>query len=596
MFENLSALILLMLLLPVIVLYMLRPKPRTIKIPSLMLLIPASQKRQLKSLLETLIKDPLLLIQLIAIIILVLGIANPYYLGSATYDRTVIVLDNSASMSATDVAPDRFSQAISVANEYIASSEKISVILAGNSPVLLFKDEDSEKAMAGIRQLKPKATETNLNDAMLLAIDLIGDEKGKLAVISDFSAQDITEAHKIMEAKNIPVEYRQVGTGGSNVGIVEAATEGGDLKFFVKNYNDAAKNVRIKIVHGDTVKSIDQTIKPKSKDFFIASNINGGRTAVSLEPDDDLSLDNTLYVSMPESASNRVLLISDSSGKKSPVSVAFNSIPYLVVDEVSFDRAPRKLDYSLVVLYDFTKTSPLPGTFDDLRNYVEGGGTLVIAASSDLPFMDTKGLLPVEVSEIADASRFEAKKTDLTDGIDFAVSRYLEGTLKDGAVELASAREGPVLAYWNVGRGMVVYLGMNDQWGDFHLQASYPVFWFKLLKFANPAPEELNFKTGTLLPLGSLKQVQGPRFAIETDNLYLDESGFYKVGERTIAANLLDQKESDISIKKIDLNFIENEKLSRSKIEKKYLSVILSIFAILLIALELYYLRHRGDI
>ena len=101
MFENASALYLLLILLPVIILYLLKPKPRSIKIPSLMLLLSSSRKRKLRSLFDKLIKDPLLLIQLLAMTILILGIAGPYYLGNAEYERTVIVLDASASMSAT---------------------------------------------------------------------------------------------------------------------------------------------------------------------------------------------------------------------------------------------------------------------------------------------------------------------------------------------------------------------------------------------------------------------------------------------------------------------------------------------------------------
>ena len=103
------------------------------------------------------------------------------------------------------------------------------------------------------------------------------------------------------------------------------------------------------------------------------------------------------------------------------------------------------------------------------------------------------------------------KRSGLTNDIDFGVSKYLKGTIKEGSVELASAKEGPILAYRNIGKGKVVYIGTNEDWGDFHLQASYPIFWYRLLKFEDPASGELNFKSGTLLPLGSEKSIKGPR-------------------------------------------------------------------------------------
>ncbi|MBU3967724.1 MAG: hypothetical protein KKG76_10180, partial [Euryarchaeota archaeon] len=216
---------------------------------------------------------------------------------------------------------------------------------------------------------------------------------------------------------------------------------------------------------------------------------------------------------------------------------------------------------------------------------------------------DTKGLLPVEISGRAKASGFDVKSSDLTGGLDLGVSGYLKATLKEGAVSLASAPEGPVLAYWNVGRGRVVYLGMNDMWGDFHLQTSYPIFWYRLLESSFPA-SELNFKTGTVLPFGTSKTIAAPHASIETSDLYLGDAGFYEIGNRTIAANLLDEKESDITVKRIDNKETDNtdsdntesEKTFGTKVEKVHLVVLFSILAIILVAIELYYRKHRGDI
>lgn len=593
MFENFSALILLLILLPLIILYILRPKPKTIKIPSLMLLLPAGQKRRLKSLFQTLVRDPLLLIQCIAIALMVIALANPYFLGSAHYERAVIVLDSSASMGSTDVAPSRFAQAVNIAREYIGNSEKISVVLAGDTPLLLLKDGDSQEALAALKQLKSKATGTDLNDAMLFAFDVLGGEKGKIAVVSDFSGQDVALARKIIDEKNIPVEYRQVGAGGNNLGFVDSVIDGNNVKFYVKNYNNVPMDIRINVIQGNRRESINRTIEQNSRDFFVVSNISGTARIV-IEPDDDLSVDNLLFISMPGLTSRKVLLLGDSADKKSPLSIALNSIPGLDVREVSFNRAPRKPDYGMVVLHDYTKNSLLPGAMDDLRNYVESGGMLVIQASSELQFMDIKELLPVNVGDKAKPSRFEVRKSELTADVDFGISSYLNATLKEKAVAFAYGEEGPVLAYWNMGRGKVMYLGINVNWGDFHLRTSYPVFWFKLLKFANPAPEDSNYKTGTVLPLGYLKNVQGPGSNIETSNLYLDEVGFYTIEGQTIAANLLDEKESDIAVKKIDT--IENKSVSSSKEDKVHLNTLLSILAILLIAVELYYLRYRGEI
>jgi Aerotolerance regulator N-terminal/von Willebrand factor type A domain len=594
MLENGSALYLLLILLPVIILYMLKPKPRVIKIPSLLLLHSFSSKRRLRSLFDKLIKDPLLLIQLLAMAILILGIAGPYYFINAEYERTVIVLDSSASMSASDVKPDRFTEALEIAREYTGKSEKNSLILAQNVPVLLYTDENSKQLIDGLQGLKPEATGTDLDEAIMFALDLIGNKTGNLVIISDFSGQDISAAQKIIESRNIPVEYRQIGIGGSNLGIVDASIEDNRLGFAVRNYNNIPEDTIIKIMNGDSVKTIKRTIKPESGDFFTVTNMNAGTTRISLEPNDDFSLDNMLYISLQDQKNKRILLLSDSSGKGRSISKAFESIPNLEIDKVSFDRAPRKLDYGMVILYDYTISSLLPGTMEDIKNYAASGGTVVFEAASDLPFMDTKELLPVNVSGISNPSRIDVKRSGLTNDIDFGVSKYLKGTIKEGAVGLASAKEGPILAYRFFGKGKVVYIGTNEDWGDFHLRTSYPIFWYRLLEFADPASGELNFKSGTLIPLDSEKSIKGPHSAIRTDKLYLGETGFYDIEGKTIASNLLDEKESDISIPGI--NFSKFGKVSGSSMEKIHLYTILSLLAILLICLELYYLKYRGEI
>ncbi len=173
MLENPSSMVLLLLLLPVIILYLLKPKPKTLKMPSLMLLISHGKKRNFRSLFETLIRDPLLLIQLAAITIIVFSLVNPYLFTNAPYRSTVIVLDNSASMSATDVSPDRFSQAVDIASGYVKDG-KVSLVLAGGSPLLLFKDADSQKTLLELRSQRAGSTVTDLSDAMFLAADLAG--------------------------------------------------------------------------------------------------------------------------------------------------------------------------------------------------------------------------------------------------------------------------------------------------------------------------------------------------------------------------------------------------------------------------------------
>jgi len=91
------------ILIPIIILYLLKPKPKDLRIPSLMFIMEIEHKKRFSSFFRKIIRDPLLIIQILAICLLVMTIANPFYVSEETRSvnkDVVVVLDLSASMQA----------------------------------------------------------------------------------------------------------------------------------------------------------------------------------------------------------------------------------------------------------------------------------------------------------------------------------------------------------------------------------------------------------------------------------------------------------------------------------------------------------------
>src|SRR3990172_2115445 len=162
-FANQLGLYALLSIIPLIIIYLLRPRPLKIKIPSLMFLMDIEKKKRL-NVFRKFLKDPLFLIQLFVLTLVSLAIAEPFIMANeqAGGGSTVIVLDASASMQ----ADGRFEKAVAEANKFLSS--KNTVILAENVPVMVMKEAPAGSAADALTKLKAKATTSDLSSAILL--------------------------------------------------------------------------------------------------------------------------------------------------------------------------------------------------------------------------------------------------------------------------------------------------------------------------------------------------------------------------------------------------------------------------------------------
>ena len=174
-FSNLTGLYALFAIIPFILIYLIRPKSFERVIPSLMFIMQEKHKFQKASFLQKLLRNLLFIIQLLIILFLAISVAAPYLEIPHTVmiRNNVIVLDASASMQTKDGISTRFSKAVSKARENLGMRNTI--ILAESTPVIILENARSGEALDMLSKLHPRATSTNLGDAVLLAGDLLGD-------------------------------------------------------------------------------------------------------------------------------------------------------------------------------------------------------------------------------------------------------------------------------------------------------------------------------------------------------------------------------------------------------------------------------------
>ncbi|MBN2488486.1 MAG: BatA domain-containing protein [Methanosarcinaceae archaeon] len=620
-FANTLALAALISIIPLIILYLLRPKPPVIQIPSLMFLMKVEQqKKRLYSSITKLIRDPLFLIQLIVLILLSLAAAGPFFNTEEPLsgEHTVLVLDSSASMY-TD---GRFEDAVAIANDYVSKTN--SIVLAENVPVIALEGEGASSASDVLGKLEPKGVVADLSSAISSGMRILSEEGGRIIVISDFTnweGDDPVTAKSLAESYGMKVTFVRVGKSADNVGIINGWLEAGDGGYIyngvVKNYKGSTENVEIEVSTGDdgTSKSMTLNVPARSTKQLMLTNLGTGVTTVRIKNTDSMMVDNTAYISIPKVTEQSVLLVTDAA--KLPSKTALSLIPNT---ETSVTQVvPSDMEgYDVVVIA--SRETPLSDSeISRLDGFINGGGSAVFIAGDTLasPDVDLLKLLPVKPQEIvytADGTALKVvQPTRLTEDMKFeevAVLRYLNATPRSDSTSLVATENNiPMLTYQTIGDGTVLYLGLNDAlgnntWSNFHNLPEYPVFWVKLIGWLGGAGDinDYNLKTGAITALSKEQEIKAPSGTLTGNRVLYDEVGIYEVAGKRIASNLYDDRESDTTLDASDVIQRSIEQTGPSIVRattytaKKELDTYLIAAVFMLMLLEILIILRRGEL
>jgi|TARA_B100001964_G_scaffold195553_1_gene219661 hypothetical protein len=620
-FGNTLGLIALASLIPFIILYLRKPKPQDRVIPSLMFILQNRKLSRQYDFMKKFLTNLLFLIQLLALLGLSIAIAEPYT--KVPYDvsleNTVVVLDASASMQAREGGTTRFDKGIKEAKKVL--SGKNSIILAENTPLIILEDEDEKTAASILGNLQEKATTTNLGDAMLLAKDLLQDRAGRIVVISDFSnvdGPDLLAVKKAIGSEEIIVNFKDMLNDAENAGIIAMDVGKHSTKVFVKNFNSVQKQINLKLVRDGKVlaESGKIDVLPESVESFLFDDTPTGVSKIELEPNDDMDVDNVAYISAPLKKKVNVLLITNRKNTNlenallASRGISLNVVnPPVLTLNIQGNRI-EPFEHDVIVVHSINNVGRrdgiLPGTFQDLSNYVKNGGKLIITAQDDLDkfskvdldIVNLRGLVQDTTRVCVDAINELTKQFE--SGICFStVSKYFNADAKEDATVIASIGEVPVLAVKEHFKGTIFYYGIIDEASDFRTLPSYPIFWNSLINFMAETEDirDFNSKTGKVVTIDQ-QRVNTPSSSLRTSKVIFDEVGIYEFNDQKFAVNLLDEKESAVTegsaLKK------ESESVDVLKdqgVERNLsLGILLLLIVFFLLVFEVYYLKRRGDL
>ncbi len=581
-------------IIPLIILYLIRPRPKPVSVPSLMFFMRATGARKLTSFLKQITRDWLFLIQFIALLAMALTFARPYtvYEHDIASSNTVIVLDVSASSQTFENGRTRFDLSVAEAKKLLGA--KNTIVLAKDVPQIGIQDASSNEAAKYLNSLQPKDTVSRIGEAMILAGEALSE--GRVIVISDFintDGQDPNVAKSVLEAKKLVVDFVNVaGKGKKNVGII-GLDAGNDVStVYVKNYDD-----ELHIINFLAGSSSTQLSVPSKGTETYSFKTPPGVTKLEIEWKDDLPVDNVAYLSAPAGGKPKVLLIANN------VSIFLrNALLASGELELTVTEPPviQEGDFDVYVVNNVDMEQVLPGTFEGVLEKVHEGATAIVTVQDDSDAINYKGLLPVKFAGRRDGGFITVDQLNrFTKNIDFGRAGFaFQAELLDEQTVIASLETVPMITIRPVGAGKIVYYGIPED-SDFKFSPSYPIFWTELMKFVTEQQDvrNLNFKAGDTIILEGEQKIKTPSKVVKRAALVLDEVGVYEFEDRMAAVNLVNDKESNINFDASTGTKSLEYQLRPVKEKREFpWDIWLLIIAISFLLFEVWYVKARGDV
>ncbi len=584
-------------LVPLILLYLIRPKPKQLSIPSLMFFLERQGRSKVANFFKQVTKDWLFLIQLLILFLLAVPFSSPYTVvqHDITAESTVIVLDVSASSQVRESGGSRFEIGLAKAKEALGS--KNTVVLAKDVPLVGVQGVSVADALKYLNSVHPRDTSTRLGESILLAGELLQGHEGRVVVISDFvntAGVDAQTAMAVLRGKKVVVDAVSTASSKGNVGFTGVEVRPDTTSVLVRNFN--LDSVSVSVSAGDFVKPLQI---PSLGTEVVSFVTPPGKTEVKLSPSDDFPLDNVAYISAPIQSKTKVLYITSNASVF--LKTALLSIPSVELTMAQLPIIPEG-DFDVYIVHDVKPIEILAGSLRALEKKAQEGKTVIVHGQEDSSLIDYEGLLPVKLGNTERKAPVGVRQSQAyTQNMEFGrLDHFFGASLVDeNALSVLSAYDTPLLVVSPRGKGNVVWFGLIEVWSDFKLSPDFPIFWSEFLKAVTGAQDValLNYKTGSTLLLNKPQTVRGPEGSSRLASVSMERQGFYELEDRTIAANLANEFESAISPMKQEAVPASSFEL-RAVREARNIPIDLYLIAaaFVLLFFELWYVKKRGDV
>ena len=383
-----------LLLIPLIVLlHMLRVRRQQLNVSTIHFWAEAMRDTREQPRLQRPPLTLLLLLQLLLVALVAFGLSRPSLKGlfGNEYEssHTIVVLDASASMQATDVAPNRFEAARARADDLLAGLDpgvSVTLVRMGAAPEILYTGDDSGLARAALRLAQSGGASANLRETMRLTSSIVKPGMtNRIVVFSDLSYAP--DQHDLQALGQLPASVDFIPFGGAipnrAITLLAARALPGSTNRFqvlarVANFSgDPASPVARVIVDG-------LTIEPRQLRLTAGSQVDlrwdlppgASRVEVHITGEDALPADDVAQLILPNPTARRLLVVSQ---QPDTLARALAAIPGAEVQVVAPDNYQPDPAAAITVFENF------------LPSQLPGGGVILVKPPADNPLFPSEG-------------------------------------------------------------------------------------------------------------------------------------------------------------------------------------------------------------
>ena len=559
----------------VLVLYILKLRRRVVMVPFSPLWERILRDKEATTLFSKLKRLLSLLLQLALLALLVLALGDPRAAESVLKGRTVVVLvDTSASMQATDVAPSRIAVAKDEVKKIVrglggADRMLIAQMDAMVTPLGPLTGDTSalERELDGVHATDARA---DFPRALRFATDVLrGVDRGEIVVVSDGALGEASDASGVVRLGDAKLSYVPVGKSGRNVGVTQFSVRRYPLDksryevmLELTNTGSDVEDVELQLLgDGALVDLTKLRIRAGEHLPRFYSNLSGASRTLEAKiarvdgSHDDLAVDDHAYALLPERHRAKVLVVSPGN---TYLEAALLLEEYFDVTDV----APKAYPEAIV-----------SGAWDAV---VFDGVTPAEMPKANCLYLDPRGPgAPVKVTDALKQPGFDkldrkhpAVRFLALDDVNVAAGHKLVPESGDKVLGASDGGASPILVAGTRGGYKFVAVGFDVRDSDLPLRTAWPLFVIDSINwFSDEDAQYLSsFRTGEVwripvaagLTQATLKRPDG---VVQTVPVHEDravvlgeEAGFYELtfGEQTtaFAANLLDASESAVEPQK----------------------------------------------
>jgi hypothetical protein len=376
----------------IVLLYFLKVRRPEVRVSTLMFWRPYMADRQANAPWQRLRPSVLLLLQLLAALALALALMRPGLIGAAGVDSTTIVmLDASPTMEATDVSPSRFGAAVDRAKSLagqLAPGQQMAIILLGDHAQLLAAPTgDVALLRAALDRARPSGTAGDFAEGISLANSILsGRPGGSIIMLSDGHSQAPTSPPRV----SAPFTYESIGSTGENAAIQSMNRSGNGSVFMrLANYGRDARDLKVEMrADGRLVDVLTVKLDGNTTTDLTWNRLSASTQVLEarLTPGDALALDDTAWLVIAEPPKHPVLLVTAENGFMQQALKLRHGLDVTTVKPA--DYKPGK--YDLTIFDGFVPPGKLPEP-SLLINPPPGQGPAPVGAQ-----IDPGGVLPAD--------------------------------------------------------------------------------------------------------------------------------------------------------------------------------------------------------